>query len=141
MTTQMEESDNFLKHPTKRNDMYAAPATIQTINRVLLRSYEKIEKDEVDRLCDLLTHYLSQNIDVNERNINGETALMRACRSKYLAPVVRLLLEAGASTLYVNGMGNTALDEAVYFECTHSITMVKNANQREYNSTKMIKFK
>ena len=75
--------------------------------------------DSVCLLCDAVRHgdslkiwlYITVGADPNAFSESGRTALMEAARFGRV-DTVRMLLEAGANTYYVDNNGKTALDIA-----------------------------
>ena len=73
-----------------------------------LRLIEAIKNNNLDLAKELIEKHEVNKIDLNAKDVYGETALIRACRYAYIE-IAQMLIDFGANLNIQNRYGDTAL--------------------------------
>ena len=87
--------------------------------------------DLSDHLIEMLDILVHKRANVNAQDRHFKTALILLASSPFSLKVIRYLVEAGASTLYISGGGYDCIDEAIYHGNMETARYLKEARSLE----------
>lgn len=101
----------------KRNENGDTPL-LQCVKEYLRQVHlttDDFDTDLADSIIEMLDILVHKKANLNAQDRHFKTALILLASSPSTLKVVRYLVEAGASTLYISGGGFDCIDEAVYY--------------------------